>query len=345
MKAKLGIAFEELRGKAGNSVGKMSNQGQILMIRSIGKDPKVQSQIRSRQLLTLLARRWAALTQEQRDGWNTAAGLKRSGYDLFCEYNTNLNSVSSAFRDDYNTPRALEYQTDIKVEVKPSEEKLIFTVQGTIGQSGFKLLIKISVFSPRLMSNDSYRYVNLTTIPFQTVSSVNAYGLVIGRADLNVQEGYYFKTEYYVIDTYSGARVLGGGDTLQWQDTEQPYIPDASIVIDASKSNYNASSETGEIEGSYSISNFNSSKAATISTEIMIWNDITKTDRFLWQDVAVNETLKASDILYKELDGGGFEDTWNKGVTKYVEFLSTIKVTDTGATYNYTSELVGITAS
>ena len=45
MKAKLSILVEDLRGKAGNVVGKQSQSGQIMMVRSIGRDPKSQTQI------------------------------------------------------------------------------------------------------------------------------------------------------------------------------------------------------------------------------------------------------------------------------------------------------------
>lgn len=344
MKAKLGIAFEELRGKAGNSVGKMSSQGQILMIRSIGTDPKTQSQIRSRQLLTFLARRWARLTQEQRDAWNTAAGLKRSGYDLFCEYNTNLNSVSSDFIDDYKTPRTLQYYASIEVEISPKDNILSFRVNSTVTQSGFKLLVKISNFTPRLMSADSYRYVNLIAMKYSTNEKVNAYPILIGRTDLNLQDNFYFKTEYYVIDTYSGAREFLGSNTFIWTDTVQPYIPSLSLTVNSSNSYYDSTNEIGEIYGKYQVANFEADKKATIKTTLIIWNDAARSVKFYQRVVQDGDELERTFDIYADLDGGSFPQSWNKGILKYIEFVSNVTVTESGNTYEYHSELSGITA-
>lgn len=128
MKAKLSILVEDLRGKAGNVVGKQSQSGQIMMVRSIGRDPKSQTQIKSRLLLTMLSKKWAALTQAQRDQWNTYAGTTRSGYDLYCERNTNLNSIGQSFISDYVVPGTITARFNVQFDINPDQRLFNVTI-------------------------------------------------------------------------------------------------------------------------------------------------------------------------------------------------------------------------
>ena len=175
MKAKLSILVEDLRGKAGNVVGKQSQSGQIMMVRSIGRDPKSQAQIKSRLLLTMLSKKWAALTQAQRDQWNTYAGTTRSGYDLYCERNTNLNSIGQSFISDYVVPGTITARFNVQFDINPDQRLFNVTINVSTTDDKTSLLIKISQFTKRKLSSPTYKYRNVFSTVISGTKTVNIY--------------------------------------------------------------------------------------------------------------------------------------------------------------------------
>lgn len=281
MKAKLSILVEDLRGRAGNVVGKQSQSGQIMMVRSIGRDPKSQTQIKSRLLLTVLSKKWAALTQAQRDQWNTYAGTTRSGYDLYCERNTNLNSIGQPFISDYVVPGTITAQFNVQFDINPEQRLFNVTINVSATDNKTFLLIKISQFTKRKLSNPTYKYRNVFSTVISGTKTVNIYDDILrinGRAPMPDS---YFRIELSEIERASGYKVLFSNLPLQWTAEIQPYEPTVTFTEGSFKASFSSSSDSGEIEGLANITNFNFSRIDSIETGYVIYNDQAGQDIFL----------------------------------------------------------------
>lgn len=345
MKAKLSVILDELRGKAGTVVGKLSNEGQIIMIRSVGADPKVQSQIRSRMLLTALATRWKTLTQAQRDAWNTAAGLKKSGYSLFCEYNTNLNSVNVAFKDDESSSKNFPTYFNLTIEV--NIQAGIFNVKVADIETGkpVRVRLKISQFTDRLLSNDSYKYKNVNWMNANILTEKNIFDDIIRVNGGAPKENQWFKFGFDFVDYNSGASSTLNFNTYQWTNREQPYVPEFVMTQKTSGVYYDVNNDNGYIGVNFTVPNFVAGKAATYTTRMIIYNDQAATQQFYANTVSGQNTLVASGNINRELDGLIIEGyPWAAGVTKYFKTFVTVYVTAEGTSYEYVSAIYPITS-
>lgn len=345
MKAKLSILVEDLRGKAGNVVGKQSQSGQIMMVRSIGRDPKSQTQIKSRLLLTVLSKKWAALTQAQRDQWNTYAGTTRSGYDLYCERNTNLNSIGQPFISDYVVPGTITAQFNVQFNINPEQRLFNVTINVSTTDDKTSLLIKISQFTKRKLSNPTYKYRNVFSTVISGTKTVNIYDDILrinGRAPMPDS---YFRIELSEIERASGYKILFSNLPLQWTAEIQPYEPTVTFTEGSFKASFSSSSDSGEIEGLANITNFNFSRIDSIETGYVIYNDQAGQNIFFNGDIYQPADKTAKQEFYFYPDGGAFSETWSKGVTKYIALTMRITTNPNSEAYAFKSQLHAVTAS
>lgn len=345
MKAKLSILVEDLRGKAGNVVGKQSQSGQIMMVRSIGRDPKSQTQIKSRLLLTMLSKRWAALTQAQRDQWNTYAGTTRSGYDLYCERNTNLNSIGQSFISDYVVPGTITARFNVQFDINPDQRLFNVTINVSTTDDKTSLLIKISQFTKRKLSNPTYKYRNVFSTVISGTKTVNIYDDILRINGGAPMPDSYFRIELSEVERASGYKVLFNNLPLQWTSKEQPYEP--TVIFDEGRfrASFNSSSDTGEIEGLATVTNFNFSRINTIETGYVIYNDQNGQSVFFDGEMYKTADKLSSQEFYFYPDGGAFSEVWSKGETKYIALTMRIVTTPDSEAYAFKSQLHAVTAS
>lgn len=345
MKAKLSILVEDLRGKAGNVVGKQSQSGQIMMVRSIGRDPKSQTQIKSRLLLTMLSKKWAALTQAQRDQWNTYAGTTRSGYDLYCERNTNLNSIGQSFISDYVVPGTITARFNVQFDINPDQRLFNVTINVSTTDDKTSLLIKISQFTKRKLSGPTYKYRNVFSTVISGTKTVNIYDDILRINGGAPMPDSYFRIELSEVERASGYKVLFNNLPLQWTSKEQPYEPTVIFNEGSFGASFNSSSDTGEIEGSATVTNFNFSRINTIETGYVIYNDQNGQSVFFDGEMYETSDKLSNQEFYFYPDGGAFSEVWSKGETKYIALTMRIVTTPDSEAYAFKSQLHAVTAS
>lgn len=345
MKAKLSILVEDLRGKAGNVVGKQSQSGQIMMVRSIGRDPKSQTQIKSRLLLTMLSKKWAALTQAQRDQWNTYAGTTRSGYDLYCERNTNLNSISQSFISDYVVPGTITARFNVQFDINPDQRLFNVAINVSTTDDKTSLLIKISQFTKRKLSSPTYKYRNVFSTVISGTKTVNIYDDILRINGGAPMPDSYFRIELSEVERASGYKVLFNNLPLQWTSKEQPYEPTVIFDEGSFRASFNSNSDTGEIEGSATVTNFNFSRINTIETGYVIYNDQNGQSVFFDGEMYKTANKLSSQEFNFYPDGGSFSEVWSKGETKYIALTMRIVTTPDSEAYAFKSQLHAVTAS
>lgn len=345
MKAKLSILVEDLRGKAGNVVGKQGQSGQIMMVRSIGRDPKSQTQIKSRLLLTMLSKKWAALTQAQRDQWNTYAGTTRSGYDLYCERNTNLNSISQFFISDYVVPGTITARFNVQFDINPDQRLFNVTINVSTTDDKTSLLIKISQFTKRKLSGPTYKYRNVFSTVISGTKTVNIYDDILRINGGAPMPDSYFRIELSEVERASGYKVLFNNLPLQWTSKEQPYEPTVIFDEGSFRASFNSSSDAGEIEGSATVTNFNFSRIDTIEAGYVIYNDQNGQSVFFDGEMYGTADKLSSQQFYFYPDGGAFSEVWSKGETKYIALTMRIITTPDSEAYAFKSQLHAVTAS
>lgn len=345
MKAKLSILVEDLRGKAGNVVGKQSQSGQIMMVRSIGRDPKSQTQIKSRLLLTMLSKKWAALTQAQRDQWNTYAGTTRSGYDLYCERNTNLNSIGQSFISDYVVPGKITARFNVQFDINPDQRLFNVTINVSTTDDKTSLLIKISQFTKRKLSNPTYKYRNVFSTVISGTKTVNIYDDILRINGGAPMPDSYFRIELSEVERASGYKVLFNNLPLQWTSGRQPYEPTVIFDEGSFRASFNSSSDAGEIEGSATVTNFNFSRIDTIETGYVIYNDQNGQSVFFDGEMYETADKLSGQEFYFYPDGGAFSEVWSKGETKYIALTMRIVTTPDSEAYAFKSQLHAVTAS
>lgn len=344
MKAKLSIAFEELKGKAGTVVGKGSMSGQIIMQRSVGRDRRTQGQIRSRMLLTQLSKKWELLTQEQRDTWNAAAGSKRSGYDLFCERNTNLNSISRPFIEVFTESTAFTGSVAISEEINFSERTFFLKIRSFSYAEDERVLVKISQFTPRLMSADTYKFRNLWSGEMLPQTSENLWSKIVNNSGRTPADGDYFVLEYSYIKRNSGEKMIVGRDTLIWGETVQPYIPNLVWPNRPEDYDFDTSRDSGTLTIEAPISNYKENEELTVEASYTLYKNADKTEYYIRNRSASPWIENGIFGLSESLDGGEFDATPAEGATLYLEVKTEITVTSSGQTYTAYSPIYECTA-
>lgn len=164
MKAKLSVLFESLKGKANNVVAKGSSRGQIMMVRSIGKDPRTEPQIKARQRFVNMARLWKSLSNEQRAEWNMPGDGFVSAYARFSYQNTNLHSIGINPIITMNNTHLTSYKATLSIVIDWTEK--LFTLQVINGGTGGKCSILVTMAKPtkEILSLDTYKPVIIGSV-------------------------------------------------------------------------------------------------------------------------------------------------------------------------------------
>lgn len=244
MKAKLSVIVDELHGKAGTVVAKRSPVGQIFMKRSIGIDRKEQRQMTARMTIQELGKSWKALTQAQRDEWATAAGTGRSGYELYSELGRNLISVGLR-------PKPVPYDTvpvgisRLYVEgfnIETNSLYIGFTADSAV--IGEKFWVKISKYTPRQLSLDTYKPALIFIGSTQHENRFNIYAEAVKYWGVVPSEPVYFKAEVATVAADSGRRSLVLKGVFYIESGATIYVPDTAFDGRGSYSNPNTSWDT-----------------------------------------------------------------------------------------------------
>lgn len=345
MKAKLSVIVDEVRGKAGTVVGKMSSAGQILMMRSVGRDPKSSSQMRSRMLLSALAQRWKGLAQGQRDLWNSNARGSMTGYSLFCERNTNLNSIGRSFIDDFIDDQPLPSYYQFKSKSDLAHREFIIKLSSVEIVDNVKFIIKVSQFTKRLLTNDGYKLRNIAVLSATPNSYVNIYDDVIRVFGTVPADESWFRIGIAPISMIAGNAGMFVGMSTQWTDKVPPFVPEVSITLDPNDCNFNATQDYGECLVKGNFFNFTKDINSTIEGFFEIYNDREMTNTF-YMSGRSDVILETGTIMFtREMDGGEFSTPWLKGEAKFVRVGLNIIVVDERKTYTFYTNLVEIVAS
>lgn len=115
MKAKFGAIVVDGRGKIGGHVASKNRAGAYFRTKVTPVNAQSGAQLNVRNLFTGISQRWRALTQNERDAWNSAvSGFARTdifgdlrnptGFNLFQRLNNNLVAVGAAQIDSPPLP-------------------------------------------------------------------------------------------------------------------------------------------------------------------------------------------------------------------------------------------------
>lgn len=345
MKAKLTVVFDALRGKAGNVVGKQSSSGQIMMVRSVGKDPRTQTQIQSRTLMKTIAEKWKTITPNQRFVWSRNALNGRSGYDLFFERNVNLNSIGQPFIENYMTPEAFTDEVQLSITVDLDNKTFTIKIDVTGEQQNDFLRVKISQFTPRLLSKESYKLKNIAVIPIESHKEQNVYDEII---KVNKGEPLRFQYAYMSFDKVSS--ITGNAErfreiVIMWLDNLNGYVPDTQVSINENNCYWNTKTLNANIDGKAEVLNFNDDWDGEQNIFLNIYNQQTgnikyKTIQLLHRD-RYEKQININTLLNHPFDTAHYP----AGVTKYWSILSEYAEPGYGNKFLYESNRIPITAT
>lgn len=313
MKAKLSTIVTELRGRAATVVAKQSSSGQIILMRSVGRDPKTNPQMRARMNLSNLGHRWGVLTQEQRDDWGVKAGANRSGYDLFCEVNTNMRSIGRPFKDTYVESDANVDVKRITVYSKPWLREIVVEVVATGSVENFDMLYKISQPSDNKLSFQTYNMINIGHMEMETEFEDNLYNAVVGEWGREPERTMYYKMEVWVVNNVSGLRRMIEGGVYEWSLSVPEFQP--VVTIDYAQTAVNVIENLGLVRGflSYRWSNYDPIYTVDYYCGIVI-QDLS-TGEVLRESNEPEEfnTLEESGRVMEEIDDLDSQDWWVNG--------------------------------
>jgi len=112
------VLVAEARGKFGNAVFSENRSGAYLRELVRPANPNTTDQQSVRGAFSWISKEWAALTQAQRDGWNTVAAdyssqdvfgrnVRLSGFQVFMKLSANLDNTGQGFYPNASSPVAV----------------------------------------------------------------------------------------------------------------------------------------------------------------------------------------------------------------------------------------------
>ena len=233
MKAKLSIVLDELHGSAGNVTAKTSDKGQIILKKVAPKNPKTQLQQTSRMRFSSFARLWKKLSNEQRQSWIDVAEKPQTGYQIFNERNTNLNTINKPFIESYHSAIASSVVTNIEVYIKHSDGRLYAKINLSQFSSSESVLLYVSKYST---TNVSFLSFNLVIADY--CESLNE--VILDITDLYINQFYnlppidsFIGVRANVIDNYSGYKSASFDKVVKVFTYHPVYYPTVS------KNNFN----------------------------------------------------------------------------------------------------------
>ena len=139
-----------LRGKVGGNIFSANRSGPYLKAWGRGSNPRTQNQTNHRAQLVRFAQAWSALSNAERDGWDTYAALpaqdktnslgetfSASGFNWYIEINLNLEAAGESPRDNAPT---------IATPAAPDVNRLDFTAN----PGGEQLNMRLQLSDPQL---------------------------------------------------------------------------------------------------------------------------------------------------------------------------------------------------
>lgn len=345
MKATLSVLVNQLRGKAGNVVGKGSSVGQVMMVRSIGRDPRTQTQIQSRTLMKIIAEKWKNLTPNQRFVWSTNTINGRSGYDLFFERNANLNSIGQPFTENYRAPISFTDDIQLSINVDLDNKTFLIKIDVTGQQQNDYLRIKVSQFTSRLMSRETYKLKNVAVIPIESHKELNIYDEII---KVNKHEPLRFQYAYMSFDKVSS--IAGNAEpfreiVIMWLDYANGYVPDAQVTIDPSNCFWNTETLNANIAGKAEVLNFDDYWDGEQNVYLNVYEHQTgsvkyKTIQLLHRD-RYEKIININTLLDSPFDKANYP----AGSVKYWSIQSEYSEPGYGNKFLYESNRIPITAT
>lgn len=315
MKAKLSTIVTELRGRAATVVAKQSQDGQIILMRSVGHDPKTNPQIRARMGLINLAHHWGNLTQAQRNDWKVAAGVSRSGYDLFCEVNTNRRSVGLPINDDFVRLPTSMTTTNVSISSKPWEKAVLVNVRSTSAAGAYSILYKVSKPTFGKLTSDSYGVANIGYHQMTSRFEDNLYADIIENWGIVPDEVMYYKLEVYAIHRNSGQRFPLQAGVFTWSPDEILYAP--VVVIDNAKTVLTVNRAAGDMQVDMTVNWSNYDSSYQVEYYLGFTVKETQSGRVLYDtgDSGLYDNLVQSQSGSIAKDGLDEQSWWNQGNT------------------------------
>lgn len=153
---KMGMWMTDARGKSGGHVITKNRQGQAVRTKVTPVNRRSNSQQNSRSKFTTLSQAWRALTQAQRDSWNSASGdTKRSnifgdsysptGKNLYMIVNENLLLANQAIVTD---PPAIDTPVSLLTFTVASNTDIAQTLAFTATPTGADTAVIIEATRP-----------------------------------------------------------------------------------------------------------------------------------------------------------------------------------------------------
>lgn len=345
MKAKLTAVFDELRGKTGNVVAKQSPSGQIMMIRSIGTDPRTQTQIQSRTLMNAIAKQWKNLTQDQRGSWNREAINAQSGYGLFFGRNANLNSIGQPFLTYFVRPVA--FTDDIIIHIPIDIENRIFQIDMTVtgSQENDFLRIKISRFTNRKLSRDSYKLRNVTYMPIDATQTVNIFEDIVKINKGEPARRQYAYMQFDKVSSKSGYAEIFNTILLEWNNSYVGYMPIAEVSIDQNACTWNTNTLIANIKGSAVVKNYENDYPPSQDIYLNVYNRPEGSDKYISVLLSHRDTFVQNANIDMSLIEPFAKAFYPAGTTKYWAIESAYTDEGYGNQYSYESERFPITAT
>lgn len=233
MKAKLSVLLESLKGKAQNVVAKGSLRGQIMMIRSVGKDPRTQPQMMARQRFVNMARLWKSLTNEQRSTWKVPGDGFVSSYARFSYQNTNLHSIDVMPLMTVNDTRVTNYKATLEMDWNWNTRQATMKIVsgGTAGQCS--IMVTMAAPTKEIFSIDTYKPNIIGTVIDDGRTSRNLFEIIDRYGWKLTASPMAARMQIFVISRISGFKYLYSDAVEDFNPVEKGrfYIEDLTPVL------------------------------------------------------------------------------------------------------------------
>lgn len=345
MKATLSVLVNQLRGKAGNVVGKNSSAGQVIMIRSVGKDPRTTGQINARTKMQEIGAHWKGLTPQQRAGWNLNAENGRSGYDLYFERSMNLVSIGKPYLTYYKNPIAFTDTINLGILMDAKEGYFKILLDTTGLQDEDYLVLKISQFTARVLSLETYKFKNAAYTKIEGTQEWNVYDAIV-KANGKVPE--FGQLFYLKLEKVSG--IAGNSEPfrlflMEWEYKGNPTVPVAEVSINPAECHYDTKTLQAKIVGAFELIDYNYDFEGSSKAFLDIYENKTGSVRLKTVELYDNWNAELKVQINKVLNNPFDTSIYPAGATKYwvlrVDYYEALELTR----YTYESERIPITAT
>ena len=233
MKTKLSVAFDQLKGSAGNISAKTGYQGQITLKRTAPRQPKSQRQSRSKMIFSNISKRWTSIPDTARQSWKDVAISPITGYSLFCQNNRNLSSISRPLIDFYSPLKASYYPIKPQFTTNNVFSELILKLDTSSVAEDVSFLLRLSAPTKNFKSSFSYNPINFLHLNQKgenIIDITDLYKRYFLKLPTDVNPFYY---ELYSVERNSGDRCLLSSAVVAPTTEHTPVPADISIISNA----------------------------------------------------------------------------------------------------------------